>query len=154
MADTISLLGGCKCGELRYVGTRPFPTACICHCRRCQKRTGRAFSMSAVIPADGLEIVAGKPLRMDRQLANGATNRSRICPGCYSGIYTRWEGRKTLNIRSGTLDGSSNIRPVAQIWTERAQPRAPVAHDILSCGEQPTDHAPLLAAWQASLQRQ
>src|ERR1017187_3288579 len=71
MTETASrpaLPGGCNCGEIRYVVTRPFLTAYICHCHRCQKRTGSAFSMSVVIPADGLQIVAGKPLPTERPL--------------------------------------------------------------------------------------
>jgi hypothetical protein len=46
------------CGAIRYLVTRPFLTAYICHCHLCQKRTGSAFSLSVVLPADGLELVA------------------------------------------------------------------------------------------------
>jgi hypothetical protein len=35
-----------NCGAIRYLVTRPFLTAYICHCRLCQKRTGSAFSFS------------------------------------------------------------------------------------------------------------
>jgi hypothetical protein len=46
-----------NCGAVRYLVTRPFLTAYICHCHLCQKRTGSAFSLSVVLPADGLELV-------------------------------------------------------------------------------------------------
>jgi hypothetical protein len=135
MTETASrpaLPGGCNCGEIRYVVTRPFLTAYICHCHRCQKRTGSAFSMSVVIPADGLQIVAGKPLPTERRLESGARNFSWICPACYSRTHTQREGSRTINLRAGTLDDTSKIRPVAQIWTENAQPWALIADDILS----------------------
>lgn len=151
MAETISLQGGCNCGEIRYLVTRPFLTAYICHCHLCQKRTGSAFSMSVVLPVEGLQIVAGKPTRTERLLASGARTVSWVCPTCYSRIYTQREGRQVLNLRAGTLDDTSNIRPVAQFWTDSAQPWAVVTRDILSYPEQPTDYAPLFAAWTATL---
>ncbi|MGA3403784.1 MAG: GFA family protein [Acetobacteraceae bacterium] len=147
MPDTIALSGGCNCGTIRYLVTRPFLTAYICHCHLCQKRTGSAFSMSVVLPADGLAIVAGTAVRTERRLPSGLTNISWACSACYSRLYTQREGRPTLNLRAGTLDDTSNIRPVAQFWTDSAQPWALITDNILSYAEQPTDYAPLLAAW-------
>jgi hypothetical protein len=149
MVDATTAEGGCNCGEIRYLVTRPFLTVYICHCHLCQKRTGSAYSMSVVIPADGLLIVAGKPLHTQRRLPGGGTNVSWICPACYSRILTRREGRSVLNLRAGTLDDTSKIRPVAQFWTDSAQPWALVTDNILSYATQPADYAPLLAAWKA-----
>jgi hypothetical protein len=142
------LPGGCNCGEIRYLVTRPLLTAYICHCHRCQKRTGSAFSMSVVIAADGLQIIAGEPLRTERRLESGARNFSWVCPSCHSRIHTQREGSRTVNLRAGTLDDTSKIRPVAQFWTESAQPWALVRDNILSFPQQPSDFALLLAAWK------
>ncbi|MBV8456955.1 MAG: GFA family protein [Acetobacteraceae bacterium] len=149
MNDTPALTGGCNCGAVRYLVTRPLLTVYICHCHLCQKRTGSAFSMSVVLPADGLQIVAGELLWTERLLPSGTRNVSWLCPACYSRIYTRREGAQTINLRAGTLDDTSQIRPVAQFWTSSAQPWALIKDDVLSYAEQPTDYAPLLAAWQA-----
>jgi hypothetical protein len=150
MNDTPALTGGCNCGAVRYLVTRPLLTVYICHCHLCQKRTGSAFSMSVVIPADGLQIVAGELLRSERLLSSGARNVSWLCPVCYSRIYTQREGAQTIILRAGTLDDTSQIRPVAQFWTSSAQPWALIKDDVLSYTEQPADYAPLLAAWQAA----
>jgi hypothetical protein len=155
MSDTPNgLSGGCNCGAVRYLVTRSFLTVYICHCHLCQKRTGSAFSMSVVLPADGLQLVAGELLRTERLLLNGAKNVSWLCPACYSRIYTRREGAPTLNLRAGTLDDTSRFRPVAQFWTSSAQPWALLKDNVLSYAEQPADYAPLLAAWQAASQGQ
>jgi hypothetical protein len=145
-----ALPGGCNCGAIRYRVTRPFLTVYLCHCHLCQKRTGSAFSMSAVLPAGGLELVAGELLRSERQLADGAKNISWICPACYSRIHTQRDGSPTVNLRAGTLDDACKIRPVAQFWTSSAQPWALIKGDVLSYEEQPADYAPLLEAWQAA----
>lgn len=146
MAPKLPIQGGCNCGEVRYLVTRPPLAAYICHCHLCQKRTGSAFSMSMVIPADGFELVAGNPLRKERIAAGGAKSISLVCASCYSRINTQREGSPTLNVRAGTLDDTSWLRPVAQIWTSSAQPWALVRDNILSFEEQPTDFAAALAA--------
>ena len=149
IADIPARPGGCNCGAVRYLVTRPLLTVYICHCHLCQKRTGSAFSMSVVLPADGLQIVAGELLRTERRLPSGARNVSWLCPACYSRIYTQREGIQTIVQRAGTLDDTSQIRPVAQFWTSSAQSWALIKDDVLSYAEQPADYAPLLAAWQA-----
>ncbi|MBV8359698.1 MAG: GFA family protein [Deltaproteobacteria bacterium] len=98
IAGTQALPGGCNCGTIRYLISRPVLTAFICHCHLCQKRTGSAFSLSAVIPADGLRIVAGELIRTERLLANGARNISWLCPACYSRIYTQREGAPAIDL--------------------------------------------------------
>ena len=97
-AGTPALTGGCNCGALRYLVTRPLLTVYICHCHLCQKRTGSAFSMSVVLPADGLKIVAGELLRSEQRLPSGARNISWLCPACYSRIYTQREGSPAIDL--------------------------------------------------------
>lgn len=152
-ADAATMVGGCNCGAVRYLITRPILTAYICHCHRCQKRTGSAFSMSVVVPADGFRVVEGEPLRTERLVAGGAKNLSWVCPACHSRTHTHREGRATVNVRAGTLDDTGAIRPVAQFWTDSAQPWALVRGDILSYAGQPADFAPLLAAWRGASTR-
>lgn len=146
MAPKLPMPGGCNCGEVRYLVTKPPLASYICHCHLCQKRTGSAFSMSMVIPADGFELVAGNPIRKERLVAGGAKSVSLVCASCYSRINTQREGSPTLNVRAGTLDDTSWLRPVAQIWTSSAQPWALVRDNIVSYEEQPTDFAAAFAA--------
>jgi hypothetical protein len=47
-----SLEGGCTCRQLRYrLISRPMFVNC-CHCRWCQRETGTAFALNAMIEAD------------------------------------------------------------------------------------------------------
>jgi hypothetical protein len=118
----------------------------------CQKRTGGAFSMSLVAPSGALEITAGEPQAAERVRADGAVSTAWTCPACFSRIHSRVDGAPVILLRAGTLDDTSQIRPVAQIWTSSAQRWAIVA-DILSYEEQPTDFGPILAAWQGAVQK-
>jgi hypothetical protein len=148
MSLVFPLPGGCNCGAVRYeIGRAPIATY-ICHCHLCQKRTGGAFSLSAVFPADALEFMAGEPVRTERVLPSGLKNTSFICGACHSRIHTLREGLPTLNLRIGTLDDTSWVRPVAQIWTSSAMAWALVP-DILSYEEQPADFGAVLTAAKA-----
>jgi hypothetical protein len=140
-------IGGCNCGAVRYrIGSEPL-TAYICHCHLCQKRTGSAFNLSMIFHADAIEVTAGEPERTERVLPDGRINSSFICAACHSRIWTHRGSGPTVNLRAGTLDDTSQVRPAAQIWTSSAQPWALVSGDILSFEEQPADFGPILAAW-------
>jgi hypothetical protein len=147
----IPALGGCNCGSLRYRVTKEPLTSYICHCHLCQKRTGSAFSMSIVCPADGLQLEKGEPVKTERALANGSKNYAYVCAKCHSRLYTQRDGSPMINLRTGTLDDTSHIRPVAQIWTSSAQAWAVVnVDDILTYSGQPADFGALVSAWKAT----
>ncbi|HEY5071154.1 MAG TPA: GFA family protein [Caulobacteraceae bacterium] len=149
MTPSLPIPGGCNCGQVRYRITAAPLTAYICHCHLCQKRTGSAFSLQLVLPAEGLEIVSGEPMVNDRVLPNGQRHTTWLCAACHSRISTRREGTPRAILRAGTLDDTAWLRPVAQIWTASALPWALLGDDVLSYTGQPADHAPMIAAWRA-----
>ncbi|MBY0329238.1 MAG: GFA family protein [Acetobacteraceae bacterium] len=141
--------GGCNCGRIRYRLRREPLTCTICHCHRCQKRSGSAFSMSLVVPVEGVLLLAGEPARTERVTPSGAVNASFDCPACQSRLWSRREGGPTLNLRAGTLDEAAGIRPVAQFWTSSAQAWAVLPEaEVLTYPEQAADPAALRAAWR------
>jgi hypothetical protein len=108
--------------------------------------------MSIVFPATGLHLEKGEPVKTERILANGSKNCSYVCGQCYSRLYTQRDGSPMINLRAGTLDDTSCIRPVAQIWTSSAQAWAVVKDDgILSYSEQPAGFGPLIGSCGAIL---
>jgi hypothetical protein len=58
--------GGCACGQVRYrLTSAPMFVNC-CHCRDCQRQTGGAFAINALIETDRIELTAGKPRAANR----------------------------------------------------------------------------------------
>ena len=52
--------GGCACGGIRYrLASKPMFVHC-CHCRECQRQTGSAFVVNALIETDRVERLAGE----------------------------------------------------------------------------------------------
>ena len=58
----LPLTGGCLCGRVRYEITEPLVSAGYCHCKRCQRRTGSAASVSARIVPGSLRVLSGEEL--------------------------------------------------------------------------------------------
>lgn len=59
-ADPFPLEGGCTCRALRYrMLTRPLFVHC-CHCTWCQRETGTAFAVNALIEADRVLMLGGE----------------------------------------------------------------------------------------------
>ncbi|TML50019.1 MAG: hypothetical protein E6G20_00630 [Actinobacteria bacterium] len=58
----LPLRGGCMCGGVRFEVTEAPAHAGYCHCRRCQRRTGTAASISARIAPGSLRILEGEEL--------------------------------------------------------------------------------------------
>ena len=57
----LALEGGCTCGAVRYRMTSgPLIVHC-CHCRWCQRETGAAFALNAMIEADRVVLLSGEP---------------------------------------------------------------------------------------------
>ena len=59
--EEFSAAGGCTCRAVRYELRRvPLIVHC-CHCRWCQRETGAAFALNAMIEADRVELLSGQP---------------------------------------------------------------------------------------------
>ena len=54
------LSGGCMCGAVRFEVSAPFVDAGICHCKRCQIRSGQGQSFSAIAEDAAVRITSGR----------------------------------------------------------------------------------------------
>ena len=55
-----TLEGGCACGKMRYrLESKPMIVHC-CHCRDCQRQTGSAFVLNALIETDRVAKLTGE----------------------------------------------------------------------------------------------
>ena len=58
---TEDLEGGCACAAVRYrFISRPMFVHC-CHCRDCQRQTGSAFVLNALIETERVSVLSGNP---------------------------------------------------------------------------------------------
>ena len=96
-------LGGCSCGAIRYrLATEPLFTHC-CHCRNCQRQTGSAFVINALIEADQVELLSGEPQPVDVPRDDGTAQTIFRCPVCQVAVFSRYSRADVLFVRAGTL---------------------------------------------------
>jgi hypothetical protein len=114
---SVGLTGGCACGEIRYrLTSGPLITHC-CHCLNCQRQTGSAFAVNMLIEADRVELLSGRPQRVDAPRDDGSTPRIFRCPTCQVAVYSEYSRPDVWFVRAGTLDDPSRVTPDVHIFT-------------------------------------
>jgi hypothetical protein len=146
----LPLEGGCHCGALRYE-VRGAPVMVYnCHCRFCQKVSGAAFNTSVTIPEPSFAFTRGEPKRIEWPSDAGTMRFGWFCVGCGSRIAQGSTPSKgVLSLRAGTLDDTSWVEPVGDIWTTSAQPWVRFVEGGIRTEKQPADYAPFVAKFQA-----
>ena len=116
--------GGCTCRHVRYrLTSRPLFVHC-CHCRWCQRETGAAFALNAMIEADRLQLLNGSVAMVDTPSLSGKGQRIARCPRCQVALWSHYAGagEAISFVRVGTLDDPDAFPPDIHIFTASKQP--------------------------------
>lgn len=117
------LTGGCSCGAVRYrLTSGPMFVHC-CHCKDCQRQTGSAFVLNALIEADRVEMLSGAPEPVSMPTDSGRPHDIHRCPKCKIAVWSTYGGRPQIRfVRVGTLDQPSALPPDVHIYTRSKLP--------------------------------
>jgi len=116
--------GGCTCRFVRYrLASKPMFVHC-CHCRWCQRETGSAFALNALIESDRVEVTHGAVELVDTPSQSGKGQVIARCPACRLALWSHYGGggRQVSFIRVGTLDDPDAFPPDIHIFTCSKQP--------------------------------
>jgi hypothetical protein len=116
--------GKCACGFVRYrMTSRPMFVHC-CHCTWCQRETGTAFALNAIIESDRVELVSGEPEVVDTPSNSGKGQKISRCPRCRIAVWSNYSGAGDLLrfVRVGTLLEPGLFPPDIHIFTSTKQP--------------------------------
>jgi len=116
--------GRCTCGRIRFRLTdRPLFVHC-CHCRWCQRETGTAFALNAMIESDRVEVLEGEPEIVNTPSNSGKGQKIARCPTCRIALWSNYGGAGDLVrfVRVGTLDEPDHLPPEVHIFTQSKQP--------------------------------
>lgn len=118
-----ALEGGCACASVRYaLTTAPMFVHC-CHCLDCQRQTGSAFVLNALIETDRIALRAGVPHPVAVPTDSGRPHRIFRCPSCEVAVWSEYGGRAQMRfVRVGTLDMPAALRPDVHIFVRSKQP--------------------------------
>lgn len=119
-----SMEGGCTCRQIRYrLTSSPMVVHC-CHCRWCQRETGSAFVLNALIESDRVQLLQGEVETIDTPSASGKGQRIVRCPRCRIAVWSHYAGAGEAMrfVRVGTLDDPDRLPPDIHIFTASKQP--------------------------------
>lgn len=118
------LPGRCTCGDVRYTITaKPLFVHC-CHCRWCQRETGSAFVINAMIEADRVELNTGSPELVHTPSNSGNGQKITRCTRCRIALWSNYSGAGDAIrfVRVGTLENPDGCPPEIHIFTSSKQP--------------------------------
>lgn len=116
--------GGCTCRHVRYrMTSKPMFVHC-CHCTWCQRETGTAFALNAMIEADRVELLGGEVEAVDTPSNSGKGQKISRCPKCRIAVWSNYAGAgdAVRFVRVGTLDEPARVPPDIHIFTSSKQP--------------------------------
>jgi hypothetical protein len=111
--------GGCTCRHVRYrLTAKPLFVHC-CHCSWCQRETGSAFALNAMIESDRVQLLEGAVTVVDTPSQSGKGQRISRCPKCSVAVWSNYAGagEAVRFVRVGTLDVPACLPPDIHIYT-------------------------------------
>ncbi|QMU57372.1 MAG: aldehyde-activating protein [Boseongicola sp.] len=123
--------GRCACGSVTYEMTSGPMFVHNCHCTDCQRQSGSAYVVNAMIERDRLNI-SGALTDHLVETPSGSGQKICRCADCGVAIYSAYlvRGEKLSFLRVGTLDDPNVCPPDVQIWTRSKQAWVTLSNDI------------------------
>ena len=116
--------GGCTCRAVRFrLESRPLFVHC-CHCRWCQRESGSAFALNAMIEADQVALLQGQLETINTPSLSGKGQKIVRCPVCRIAVWSHYGGAGDAIsfVRVGSLDEPDRMPPDIHIFTSSKQP--------------------------------
>ncbi|HEX7249038.1 MAG TPA: GFA family protein [Burkholderiales bacterium] len=95
-----------------------------CHCTWCQRETGTAFALNAMIEADRVELLQGEVEVINTPSLSGKGQKIARCLKCRIALWSNYAGSgdAVRFVRVGTLDEAGRFPPDIHIFTSTKQP--------------------------------
>jgi hypothetical protein len=94
-----------------------------CHCRDCQRQTGSAFVLNALIETDRIVVLSGDPEPVAMPTDSGRPHDIYRCHRCRIAVWSDYGRRPALRfVRVGTLDNPAALPPDVHIYVRSKLP--------------------------------
>ena len=108
--------GGCLCGAVRYEVSGDLRSVIACHCTQCRKTSGHYVAATAAERGE-FTITEDRGLRW---FHSSPAARRGFCGFCGSSLFWDPEGRSSVGIMAGTLEGDTGLATERHICVETA----------------------------------
>ncbi len=124
--------GQCSCGEVQFEMLDKPLFVHACHCTNCQRQSGSAHALNAMIEATNVQILSGEAEGYDVPTGSGKRQKIYRCPTCKVGVWSTYggAGEALLFVRVGALDNPAACPPDINIFTRSKQPWVTLLEDI------------------------
>lgn len=109
--------GSCLCGEVAYQFEAPTENFVLCHCNRCKKASGSAFSAAMTVTgfkflsgADSIDYYEAPLLTMPPRY------RRDFCRNCGSPVPRPTQEPGVYVVWAGSLDDDPGVSPSEHVW--------------------------------------
>ncbi len=119
--------GGCRCGKVRLAVTQAPIMSAACHCTGCQSMSSSAYSLTLILPQDGLEVTRGEVVvgGLHNDPAAGGQGEHLFCDWCKTWMFTRpGPAYPFVNLRPSMLDEHAWFAPYIETFTAEKLPWA------------------------------
>lgn len=116
--------GRCACGAVRYALRRAPMFVHCCHCSWCQRETGSAFAINALVETAEIDLLSGDPESLRIPSLSGKGQQIVRCRDCASVLWSHYAmpvGDRVAFIRVSTLDDPNLAPPTVHIFTSTKQ---------------------------------
>lgn len=115
--------GGCTCRFIRYRLLKSPMFVHCCHCTWCQRESGSAFALNALIETNQVELLSGETEEVSTPSNSGRGQKILRCPKCRIAVWSHYAGAGGVAafVRVGSLDDPNICPPDIHIFTESRQ---------------------------------
>ena len=110
--------GGCNCGAIRYrIEGAPLGVA-ACHCTRCRRQSGSAYSVNLLVRPAEMTIEGQLSVFEDKDTTSGSSVYREFCGTCGSPIRSVLGANPSVvAVKAGTLDDPDPFAPALHVFT-------------------------------------
>lgn len=132
-SSTWTAEGGCPCRAIRYRLEQPPLIVHCCHCTWCQKESGSAFALNAMIESKSVTLLTDvTPTVHLAPSPSGSGQNMACCPKCQFVVWSNYGGTRDVMraVRVGTLDEPQRAPPNIHIFTSTKLPWVVLGDDV------------------------
>jgi hypothetical protein len=120
--NDMSVRGGCLCGIVEFEADLPFTKFVKCHCSRCRRASGSAFSANAYVLPPAFRWLSGQDHVARFDLAEAASFSTSFCRACGAPLPHATRSGREIIIPAGSLRDDPGVSPaIDACWQSRAR---------------------------------
>ncbi|MCG8592316.1 MAG: GFA family protein [Proteobacteria bacterium] len=132
-----AIAGSCLCGGVAWEQSQPPWRMGHCHCSRCRKLRGAAFSTQVFAEHGQFRWLRGREEVQEFQLPGAAFFGNSFCGQCASPVPRDFAEAPAVLIPAGPLDDDPITRPMAHIYVASKAPWFEIADGLPQFDEMP-----------------